>query len=422
MASARRRVYYGWWIVLAYTAMNVYWAGALVYGLTVFFRPVQRSFGWGDALLSLIFSISGVLTSLVAPLVGAWFDRVGPRALMLFAGFCGGAGLLLLSRADSLGSFVAAYIVMSLGFGVWGAGTGPAAAGLWFVRRRGLAMGLILGGVSLGGLLVPVWKAAVDTAGWRTAFVLVGLGLLALNLPLSLVLRHRPSDLGLLPDGDAAPPAVARGRQPAPLPPAELGLGGAIRSWQFWTVSATVCAVLAGSQATQLLMLPRLKDAGLRDDVAVAAVTAVTVLGIAGKLGGGWLADRADAALLASASFGLQALGLLAFALAPDNALDLLIFVFAFGVGSDNSRLFAALIFTRYFGPGAFGRIQGIFFVVLLPGRVLGPVIAGALHDAGHGYGPAFVGFALLTLAMAPPLLALRPPAPRLSPSPSAPA
>ncbi|HEY7295515.1 MAG TPA: MFS transporter, partial [Dehalococcoidia bacterium] len=314
------RVFYGWWIVLAYVVLNVYWAGTLIYGLTVFFTPVRHTFGWSAALLAFVFSLTNVLTGVMAPLVGAWFDRGGPRRMMFVASWCSGLGLIVLGHTNSLASFLAAWTLISIGYGIWASGTGPAAAALWFERHRGLAIGVILGGVSVGGFLVPLWKPVVDAAGWRSAFAIAGVALLAISLPACALLRHRPADLGLRPLGAGDQPGGARrataGRVSSG-PVSGNALRGALRSRRFWAIAVAACGVQAGNQAALLLMLPRLKDAGLADSLAVTAVTLVTVLGAGGRLGCGWLADSFDPALLAIVSFALQAVGLLAFAFAP---------------------------------------------------------------------------------------------------------
>jgi len=322
--------------------LNVYWAGTLIYGLTVFFTPVRHTFGWSAALLAFIFSLTNVLTGVVAPFVGAWFDRAGPRRMLFIASWCSGLGLLALSRTNSLAGFLAAWVLVSIGYGIWASGTGPAAAALWFERRRGLAIGLILGGGSIGAFLVPVWKPLVDAAGWRTAFAIAGVALLAISLPACALLRHRPEDLGLKPLGAGQRSAGSgrdssgRGarRRAGDTPAIEKGLRSALHSRRFWIIAVAACGVQAGNQAALLLMLPRLKDAGLADSLAVAAVTAVNVLGAGGRLGCGWLADTFDPVLLAIVSFTLQAVGLLAFALAPGSLPLLLLFVLAFGLGA----------------------------------------------------------------------------------------
>jgi MFS family permease len=402
------RVYYGWWIVAAWVALNVYWAGTLLYGLTVFFTPIRQSFGLSAGLLALIFSLANILAGLVSPLTGAWFDSRGPRHIMLTACCCGALGLLWLSRVNSLPMFIAAFGVVSLGYSLW-SGTGMLTVGLWFVRRRGLAMGVVVAGSSLGGLLVPIWHTSVLLAGWRSTFAIAGLGMIVIGMPASLVLRHRPSLPSSTPGRvDLTPHAHA------PTPGAERdgdsGFWAAIGTWQFWTISAVASVILAGSSATTVLMLPRLQEAGVRSDIAVGAATAAVLLGVLGRPAAGMLADRGSIPRLAAWLFVLQAAGLLAFAFAPQHLLLLLLFVAAFGLTNDGVRMLASLLLVRYFGPRAFGRILGMHLIVLIPGRVLGPVVAGSFHDAGRGYGSAFALLAVASLAMTLPALLLRQP------------
>jgi sugar phosphate permease len=337
--------------------------------------------------------------------------------MLFIASWCSGLGLLALSRTNSLAGFLAAWLLISIGYGIWASGTGPAAAALWFERRRGLAIGLILGGGSIGGFLVPIWKPVVDTAGWRTAFAIAGVALLAISLPACTLLRHRPEELGLRPlsageaqaDGSHSRRRRSRAGKPAPKPAGSGGLRTALHSRRFWAIAVASCGAQAGSQAALLLMLPRLKDAGLEDSIAVAAVTVVNVLGAGGRLGCGWLADSFDPVVLAIVSFAMQAAGLLAFALAPASLPVLVVFMLAFGLGAGNIRVLAVMLFAREFSPAAIGRIQGVLFLLLQPGLVLGPVVAGALYDHGYGYAPSFTGMAAITLAMCLPMAVLLP-------------
>lgn len=417
-----RSVYYGWWIVAAWVVLNIYWAGTLLYGLTVFFTPVRQAFGWNATLMASIFSLANVLTGLLSPVTGAWFDRAGPRPLMLVAGGCGALGLIALGRTTSLPLFTAAFALVSIGYSIW-SGLGMATAGLWFIRRRGLAMGVIVAGSSLGGLLVPVWQAVVQAAGWRTGFTLAGIGMLVVGLSASLVLRHRPSELGLSPDGDRRRPVSAGEAsladpvrsKPAGGADGQAGLRAALRTWQFWAVSGMAAAILAGSTAATVLVLPRLQEAGVRANLAVAAATLAILLGAVGRPACGIVADRGagrgSIPRLAAATFALQAVGLFALAIAPQHLVLLLVFILAFGLTNDSVRMLASLLLLRYFGPRAIGRILGMHFLILIPGRVLGPVVAGALHDGGYGYGDAFVLLAVISLLMIVPAMLLRPPA-----------
>jgi MFS family permease len=411
-----RRLYYGWWIVAAWVVLNIYWAGTLNYGLTAFFTPVRRAFGWDAALLALIFSLGNVLNGLCSPLTGAWFDRAGSRPLMLVASLCSGVGLLALSRTHSLAGFVAAFALVSAGYGIW-SGTGLATIGVWFSRRRGLAMGIVMAGSALGGLLVPTWQRLIEGAGWRSSFVIAGALMLGVGGGVALVLQRRPEDRGLQPDGEPLPSELATvGRRERPAADAnaaaaERELWRAVRSSQFWVISAVTSTILAGSTAATVLLLPRLQEAHVANGRALVAATAALLLGAVGRPGSGYLADRLGLPALVCLLFGCQAVGLAAFAANPQQLPFLLLFVAGFGLSNDVVRLVASLLLRRYYGPRIYGRVLGLHFLVLVPGRVLGPVLAGALHDRGYGYGSAFWLFAALSLLMIPPLLRLRPPA-----------
>ena len=423
--AALRRIYYGWWIVSAWVVLNIYWAGTLNYGLTAFFTPVRETFGWDAALLALIFSLGNVLNGLFSPLTGAWFDRAGSRPLMLTASLCSGVGLLALSRTHSLPSFVAAFTLVSAGYGIW-SGTGLATIGVWFSRRRGLAMGIVMAGSAVGGLLVPVWQRLIAGAGWRSSFVVAGVLMLGVGGGFALVLRRRPEDRGLLPDGGPLPrsftgAAPASGKshtaptssRAAERPDWEAahGFWQALRTRQFWIISAVTSTILAGSTAATVLLLPRLQEVHVANDRALIAATAALLLGAIGRPGCGFLADRLELPALIALLFGAQAVGLAAFAAGPNRLPFLLLFVAGFGLSNDVVRLVASLLLRRYYGPRIYGRVLGAHFLVLIPGRVLGPVLAGAFHDRGHGYGSAFWLFAALSLAMILPMARLRSPA-----------
>lgn len=403
VGARRPRIYYGWWIILAYLVMNTYWSGTLAIGLTVFFAPIRASFGWSAALLAAIFSIENLASSLLAPLVGIIFDRHGPRELMLAASALAGAGLLLLSRAGSLLTFTAAFSLLSLGFAIWSSGTGPAIAALWFARRRGIAMGIVVSGSSLGGVMVPFWSAAVDYAGWRASVIIAGVALLVISLPLCLLLRHRPEQYGLAPDG--APPAAERVLDTPQLPASVFR--GAMRARRFWIVAATATAAAMGGAATNVHILPSLREAHVAEATAVAAVTAISLLGIPARLGAGWLGDRVRVVILLLATFALQATGLLLLAAMDRQAYAIAPAVLLFGVGSANVYLVPSLVLVRFFGTRAFGRIQGILLLLTGLGRVAGPIIAGAIRDAGRSYSPAYLLFAVLSLLACLPVLHL---------------
>lgn len=272
-----------------------------------------------------------------------------------------------------------------------------------------------MAGSALGGLLVPIWQRLIATAGWRSSFVVAGALMLCVGGGVSLVLQRRPEDRGLQADGDpagltAAGPAGAARAIAIDGADGERGFWRALRTPQFWTISAVTSTILAGSSAATVLLLPRLQEAHVASDRALTAATVALLLGAIGRPGSGFLADRLELPALVALLFGCQAVGLAAFAAGPNRLALLLLFVAGFGLSNDVVRLVASLLLRRYYGPRIYGRVLGAHFLVLIPGRVLGPVLAGAFHDHGYGYGSAFWLFAPLILLMVLPMARLRPP------------
>lgn len=198
----RRRLFYGWWIVLACGCLQILGSGFFYYGLSTFFLPLTRDFGWSRALTSSAFSLHRLEGGIIAPVVGFAFDRLGPRRLVTLGVALAGAGFVILSQVGSFAGFVLSVLVASAGFSCGFGAVGMATVANWFIRRRTTALGLLMTGSGAGGLMVPVLAWLIENHGWRAAALAVGVVIWLFGLPLSQVVRHRPEAYGLLPDGD----------------------------------------------------------------------------------------------------------------------------------------------------------------------------------------------------------------------------
>ena len=209
----RIRVFYGWWIVAAGCAVWAVYGMTGAYGASLFYKRLLDDFGWGRAQLAGALSLSSLESGLLGGLGGFVVDRYGPRLTMLIGITLMTAGLVLLSRIDSLLEFYLVYVLL-VGVGSSLSLTVPmdTTVANWFVKRRGTAFGFLRGATALGAAGVPLLALFIGEFGWRAAYVVSGLGILAVGIPTALIMRRRPEFYGQLPDGEV------RGDQGSPEP------------------------------------------------------------------------------------------------------------------------------------------------------------------------------------------------------------
>lgn len=198
------RFFYGWGIVSACFLIARYRGGALTYGFTAFFEPLVEEFGWSYTQVSIVLSLRGLEMGILAPFMGFLVDRFGSRKLTFAGIFIMGFALILLSMTDSLVMFYGAFILLVLGAGGSASTVLLTAVAQWFRRNVGKAMGIVACGFGAGGILIPVIVSIIDLYGWRTALIILGLGMWAFGIPFSFILRQRPEQYGYLPDGEPA--------------------------------------------------------------------------------------------------------------------------------------------------------------------------------------------------------------------------
>ena len=400
VSSGRRpRIFYGWWIALSYFVLNFYWGGTLLTGFSVFFSPIRESFGLSSTVTTAIIQVRQAGAIVGSPIVGHFFDRVGPRPLMLIATFTGGGGMALLAVSHSVGLFVLSFAIASVGFAIFIAGTGPAAMATWFVRHRGKAISIILAGATVGAFLVPAIVWMEDRWGWRTALLAIVVGLMVIGVPTSMALRHRPEQYGLRPDGDPSPDGESEGqllRKEPPdasaRPPGEFTFREVMRSRTFWLLAGGHGITSLGSASAMLLVFPHLEEQGFSRTTAGVAVTAMGAAGLAGGLGMGWLSDYLERRYLVILAYVLQAGGMLLLAYSTTvwmlGAMAVLL-----GVGARASNPLVSSMLADYFGRANFGKVQGVLFSIFMTGTTAGPIAAAAAHDASGSYTVIFAAY-----------------------------
>jgi OFA family oxalate/formate antiporter-like MFS transporter len=398
-------VFFGWYVVGASLLTALYVGGAVFYGFTTVFEPIASEMGWSYTTIALGPSLLGVEAGLLAPLLGVFADRWGPRRLISGGAVLIAGGLFLLSRTTSLGMFYGALALMAVGISCCTMTVLMTAVTNWFHRRVGLASGIAVSGFGFGGLLIPVMVRLIDVYDWRTTLTILAVGMVVLILPLSLLFRHKPEQYGYAPDGAAMPPANSDGSMPA-IQPSEIDVGvrTALKSRTFWQLALayTVQVLLVSSVVTHVM--PYLSSIGIGRSMATVVATAVPLISIVGRFGLGWLGDRVNRRVAAAGAFGMMGLGALCFALAGIAGTWLLVFfLLFFGVGYGGGNSLRPSLGREYFGRASFGTIFGLIIGINMLGGLSGPPLAGWVYDtwgAYQGIWFVFAGLAVVALCL----------------------
>ncbi len=282
------------------------------YGLMLV--PIEEDLGWTRAATSLAVSVNLVFYGLTAPFAAALMERVGIRRVAVGA-------LVLIAAGTGLTVFMTAPwqlvllwgVVAGLGVGATALVFGALITNRWFVKDRGLVMGLLGAAFSTGQLVfLPTLARIIGDHGWRSASMIISVMALALVPAVILVVRDRPSDVGLLPYGaDEAVPESAPTQGAARR--ALSVLGEASRTKPFWLLAGTffVCGwTTNGIVSTHFV--PTGHDHGMAATTAAGMLAVVGVFDIIGTIGSGWLTDRFDPRLLLGAYYLLRGLALAA--------------------------------------------------------------------------------------------------------------
>jgi MFS transporter, OFA family, oxalate/formate antiporter len=293
------RLYHGW-IIVGGAFVVLFLAYGTQYAFGVFFAALLAEFHWSRASLSGAFSLYAFVYSAFGLVAGRLTDRWGPRAVIAGGGLLLGAGLAGMSLVNALWQ---PYVLYG-GVAALGMSTAyvPCNATVvrWFVRRRGLAVGLASAGGSLGTfVLPPVAHWLVSELGWRRAYLVFGAAIFLALAGVALLMRRDPESLGLHPDG-----------VPAPAPTAALGgwtVRDAVRTRAFWVLFAIFGLTWIPVFIPLVHLVPLARDLGIDALRAATLVSALGIAAVAGRLSMGWLSDRIGRRAILGVALAAQA-------------------------------------------------------------------------------------------------------------------
>ena len=399
----KQKIFYGWWIVLATNLICLLGFGTWLYSFGVFFKPMMNEFGWSRAMTSGAASLRSIEGGVAGPVVGWAVDKYGSRRVIMFGGFVSGLGFAMMPFVNSLVGFYLAYgIVVSIGMSAMLYLPAFTVIAKWFRRRLSRALAVLSLGAGLGGLIcAPAAAMVISKFGWRAAFLAMGVLIWVVVIPLAMLVRERPEDMGLRPDGDPPDPDPGsdRGEGASTLENAsDYTLKQALASSAFWIIAITFFFSSLSHSVVFVHAIPALTDAGITAEMAAFSVGLLTVVSIAGRLSFGYMGDFVDKRYLFLFAYILQGSGVLLLMIARD-MMAVYLFVAVFGVGFGATVPLLASIRADYFGRAALGKIQGFMSPVTMVAGATGPVSAGYLFDTTGSYDSAFLAVGLLTIA-----------------------
>lgn len=389
-------IFYGW-IILGVAFITIVLGYGIRNSFAVFYPTIVGEFSWGRGSTALMFSISIIVYGLAAPLAGSLVDRFKPRLILALGGGIMGVGIALCSLASAQWQFYLLYgVVAAIGLSLAGATPFNTIVSHWFVKRRGLAFGIVSAGFGVSLLSAPFAQLLISSFDWRKAYIIIGAFAIAIIAPLCGFLVHRsPEDRGLLPDGEPKPP-----QQDPPKPQREKRgwaattwtLSRAVRTYQFWLLF--LIAFFSLGLAEQIAIAHQvyfLRDVGYEPMVAA---NIYSLFGITFTIG--------TLCSLFSDRFGREKVFIPACLLSAAAACLLFLIrdashpwmpalfaaCFGLGMGPLGPVLFATT--ADLFQGRHFGSILGTVIIGFSLGGAISPWLAGFLHDVTNSYLPSF--------------------------------
>ncbi len=428
-------IFYGWWVVIAVSALYTFTSGIYWYGFSFYFLPIRGDLSLSYTYMSLALGLGRLVGGLQGPLAGYLIDRLGPRLMITVGGALAGLAFILLAQVSSYPTFLLVYLgLMVIGFaGGFDLGI-ISLANRWFVRRKAQAMSLLWVGLSLGqALIVPVVVLMIEDMGWRDTATISGVALLVLLAPAFLVIRNSPEDIGLTPDGQrtvsvpfigprARPEKAKRAGgdvdpQVTADPPSgqqevEFTARQGFRSASYWLLSLALAIQIAASAGLLVHFAPIMDWKGQSAATAAllmsingfAAIPMYLILGLAG--------DRWPKRKVASYGMVLGGISLGVLAFSSSQFWQLLVFILLYTVAYSTSVVAWAFA-GELLGRKAFATLLGGITMMYSFTSATTPILVGWIFDSTGSFLGALLLLAILFIVAG--LLFWKIPRPKLS-------
>ncbi|MBI4296200.1 MAG: MFS transporter [Chloroflexi bacterium] len=418
--SGKARYFYGWNIVAATFLADLSYAEHYTSILGFFFKPLQNEFGWKRSAIAAVQTIARVTEALVAPVVGPLIDRYGPRVLMPIGGIVVGLAMLAVTQVDAIWQFyLLRGVIVALGFAFMGRMVTDVAINNWFVQKRGRALAIgRLGGNISSIIFIPISVFVIAASGWRTMFVIFAVvTFLVVLVPSAVLMRRRPEDMGLHPDGESKAPNLHLTNdtdltEATAAPEPVWNRREVLTTKSFWLLVLCFGIDNMALQGLNISLAPYIQDLGY-GDTTLAAVTTFRAIIMAALLPlMGFVAEHTHRVPVRVAPFIIQGVGSFLFLLAGQPVF-LWLAVALYGMGGSALGVITEVIWANYFGRLSLGLVRSLGYLIAFGFGAFGPVAMSAVFDLMGTYRPAFGVLTGVFLAAAVVIGIVRPPTAR---------
>ncbi len=411
--TKRSRVFHGWRVVGAGAVLQALQAAFFIQGYGQYAVVLERQFGWSKTFISAGYAMNRAESGLLGPLQGWLLGRFGTMAVMRSGVVVMSSGLLALSQIQGKVQFLAALLITAVGASLSGFLSVTTATVKWFERKRARALSLSGMGFAVGGALVPALVFSLERFGWRWTAAGSGVIFFVVGMTLMSVFDGTPASRGEHVDGLEPSEAAKQVFKAEGVSDIHFTAAQALRTRAFWMISlGHASALLVVGAVIAHLSLYLTSEQGYTLQRASFVAGALPLVQLAGNLLGGFLGDKMNKRILASAAMLGHMAGLLLLAFATDRWM-IWLFVLVHGLAWGVRGPLMQALRADYFGSTSFGQIMGFSSLIVMFGTVGGPLVAGVLADATGSYRTGFTILALLAGAgLAFFILATPPPPP----------
>ncbi len=411
--ARKTRIFYGYRILAVSVLCLAFFSGTGVGAFSLFVTSLQTDFGWGRGEIMLAFTIYFLLTGVAAPPVGALIDRYGVRGVIAAGSLIAGLGFISFYVLQGLWHFYIAYFFIGIGHAAIGQVPTSAMVSNWFVKRRGTAIGIMSTGIGAGILVLAplIGGVLIPNFGWEATYAALGLFTWIL-IPLAIfVVRTKPSDKGLYPDGVVDDESIAK-LEASRISASGLSLKMALSTSAFWFICITFAINGFSSLGVIQNQVPHLQDMGFSLALAASAVTGLGLGSAIGKFFFGWLCDYIKAKYACVLSFVLLTIGTIILMQIKPESPPAMIWLYAIilGLGAGGWLPTMSILINRNFGLASYGAIFGMVSLAQAIGGAAGPLFGGYMYDTMKTYYWAFIIFVSVYAIAIPAILMVRRP------------